>query len=369
MVSVLLLSFVTSIAGLQIANALTTASSSSSIDVSLLKVTKARESTITTKKDAEAEAAKQEEATKAAEATKATAAVKATEAKAAEVAAAAIPPRIAVKSPAGRALYNDAASKAAMPVEIASQPTAIWLGEWNANVQQYVQAVTVAASAQGTIPVFITYNIPNRDCGSHSAGGLAKSESYRAWTRAIAAGIGGREAIVIVEPDALAQIDCLSAADQARRYADLSDAVNVYSTTTGAFVYLDAGHGAWVGADDMAKRLEKANVGQARGFSLNISNFQTTQTNRAYGDKLSAKTGKTYVIDTSRNGQGPRGSEWCNPLGRGLGAKPAIVSNGNLDAYIWAKIPGESDGECNGGPSAGTFWAEYAQELIRNARY
>jgi endoglucanase len=176
-----------------------------------------------------------------------------------------------------------------------------------------------------------------------------------------------REAIVIIEPDALAHISTDCPSDS--RYADLSDAVSVFASTTKASTYLDAGHSAWIGANEMATRLQKANVGQARGFSLNISNFQTTASNRAYGDMISAKTGKSYVIDTSRNGQGPQGSEWCNPSGRGLGAKPAIVNSGNLDAYIWAKIPGESDGACNGGPAAGVWWGEYAAELIKNAHY
>ena len=30
------------------------------------------------------------------------------------------------------------------------------------------------------------------------------------------------------------------------------------------------------------------------------------------------------------------------------------------DAYTWIKAPGESDGTYNGGPSAGTFWTDYA---------
>ena len=63
------------------------------------------------------------------------------------------------------------------------------------------------------------------------------------------------------------------------------------------------------------------------------------------------------VIDTSRNGQGPwtapPGSPagdpqvWCNPPDRGLGLRPTL-STGDpyVDAYLWVKIPGESDGQC-----------------------
>ncbi len=273
-------------------------------------------------------------------------------------------------APQVKKVYNDAASKAGRPIEIAGQPTGIWLGGWVGNIQGAANQAVSAAGAQGSIALLVLYNIPNRDCGSYSAGGAANSEGYRAWIRSVAAGIGAREALVILEPDALPQItDCLSEADQAIRYADLSYAVTTLSTQTKAFVYLDAGNSSWHSAVTMISRLEKANVAQARGFSLNVSGFQTSASSQTYGEAISSKLKKSYVIDSSRNGQGPKGSEWCNPAGRGLGKKPAIVTSGNLDAYLWIKIPGESDGSCNGAPAAGTWWEDYAQELIRNAVY
>ncbi|MFI5427363.1 glycoside hydrolase family 6 protein [Aeromicrobium sp. UC242_57] len=72
------------------------------------------------------------------------------------------------------------------------------------------------------------------------------------------------------------------------------------------------------------------------------------------------------VIDTSRNGAGSNG-EWCNPSGRALGPEPQAGTAGSLDAYLWIKPPGESDGECGGGPPAGEFWTERALELAANA--
>jgi len=38
-----------------------------------------------------------------------------------------------------------------------------------------------------------------------------------------------------------------------------------------------------------------------------------------------------------------------------------------VDAYLWIKTPGESDGTCNGGPKAGQWWADYALGLARSA--
>ena len=61
------------------------------------------------------------------------------------------------------------------------------------------------------------------------------------WIRAFAAGLAGRRAVVILEPDALAQLDCLTADKQAERLALLRDAVSVLSGAH-AIVYLDAGH-------------------------------------------------------------------------------------------------------------------------------
>jgi endoglucanase len=80
-----------------------------------------------------------------------------------------------------------------------------------------------------------------------------------------------------------------------------------------------------------------------------------------------------FIIDSSRNGRGPldatpfgvapygqpaavltalTNGNWCNPPGAGLGLRPtANTGVALLDAYLWVKIPGESDGSCayNGG--------------------
>ena len=87
-----------------------------------------------------------------------------------------------------------------------------------------------------------------------------------------------------------------------------------------------------------------------------------------------------FVIDTSRNGQGPwTGTlDWCNPPGRGLGLAPTTrTGNALVDAYLWVKVPGESDGQCDrsgtgtdpewGGivdPAAGAWFPAQAHQLI-----
>jgi endoglucanase len=98
-----------------------------------------------------------------------------------------------------------------------------------------------------------------------------------------------------------------------------------------------------------------------------------------------------FVIDTSRNGQGPwlppadhpagDPQDWCNPPDRGLGERPtADTGHALVDAYLWIKIPGQSDGQCyrwTSGPldpvrgvqdpAAGQWFPDMALELARNA--
>ena len=112
-------------------------------------------------------------------------------------------------------------------------------------------------------------------------------------------------------------------------------------------------------------------LGDAVGFALNTSNYRTTAESRAYGEQVAALLGGdvSFVVDTSRNGNGSNG-EWCNPRGRALGDQPGAVDDGtHLDALLWVKLPGESDGSCNGGPPAGQWWQEVALELARNASW
>jgi endoglucanase len=253
---------------------------------------------------------------------------------------------------------------AALMERIATQPVAKWMGNWNTDIRRDVASVMAQASSQNAVPVFVAYNIPNRDCGSHSAGGSSGAKAYRSWIRQFAAGLGGKPSVVVLEPDAVAQIDCLPAPAQEERYALLRDAIGVLKAAR-AVVYLDAGNARWLEPGEAAKRLSSAGISAADGFALNVSNYQTTASNVAYGEQVSRSVGgKHYVIDTSRNGAGGRGGEWCNVSGQWLGAAPTTnTGHALVDAYLWIKQPGESDGTCNGGPRAGAWWPEYAMAL------
>lgn len=244
-----------------------------------------------------------------------------------------------------------------------------------------------------------------------------------------------------------AEADEATAADE--RFYMLNYAVEALKAQPNVRVYLDGTHSAWLGSGDAAHRLAQAGVERADGFFLNVSNYRFTEhlqkygtwiskciwfatdpgswgnghfdwcasqyypadpndfstwalTDQWYADNVESQTWVPYpgdagltrfVVDTSRNGQGPWTpsvsypdvQDWCNPPHRGLGLRPT-ADTGNLliDAYLWVKIPGESDGECTRGlgpggttidpewglidPPAGQWFPEMALDLVHNAQ-
>jgi endoglucanase len=257
---------------------------------------------------------------------------------------------------------------AAQMDKIAKNSQADWLGGWNSNIFDAANARATTVTNAGALPVFVAYNIPFRDCGGYSSGGATSADAYRTWIRGLADGIGTRRAVVILEPDALAAMSCLSVADQDVRVSLIKDAVAVLKAKGNIAVYIDAGHPNWISSSEMGARLTRAGIAQADGFALNISNYYAVSPNATYGEAISAAVGgKHFLIDTSRNGLGSNG-EWCNATGRALGAAASTATNHPLvDAFLWIKRPGESDGTCNGGPSAGAWWADYALGLAQRS--
>ncbi len=116
--------------------------------------------------------------------------------------------------------------------------------------------------------------------------------------------------------------------------------------------------------------------------------LNTSGVDSRYAGQLgSVKPTTHFVIDTSRNGLGPwqypadtypAHEDWCNPPDRGLGVRPTTKTGIDLvDAYLWIKVPGESDGKCYRGtsgpldpargiedPAAGQWFPTQARELI-----
>jgi endoglucanase len=255
------------------------------------------------------------------------------------------------------------------------QPKAKWFGEWSGEIEAAVNDYVDLSADSDKYPVLVAFNIPLRDCnGQESAGGVTTNTEYKEWIQGFARGISDRKAVVILEPDALAdsvsQAESCEGLNTDERLKLLQDAIKILKMNPQTKVYIDAGHPQWLNPETAAELLQRAGIEFADGFSLNVSNYQTTASNIAYGELVSDLVGeKPFVIDTSRNGQGsPPDNEWCNPSGRGIGRLPSgQTDHERVDAFLWVKRPGESDGECNGGPAAGEWWLEMAIELLKNA--
>jgi endoglucanase len=269
--------------------------------------------------------------------------------------------------------------------KIASAPKPVrYFAEWTekgtaAGVKVEVGRYIATVKATGALPVIGAYAVPHRDCGSFSAGGFTTPEAYRSWIDGYAAGIATEKVIVILEPDAIAGLDCLSTGDQALRLELLTYAVDAIKTRPNAHVYLDAGHSRWRPATTIVSRLKLAGIDRADGFFTNDANFNATANEIAFGTQVSAGVGgKHFVIDTSRNGLGRYTGgthdgncpSQLNPPGRALGALPtATTGNPLVDAFFWLKTPGASDGACGTFPAAGAWLPEYALGLAQRASF
>ncbi|MGI5128747.1 glycoside hydrolase family 6 protein [Pseudonocardia sp. CA-107938] len=253
--------------------------------------------------------------------------------------------------------------------KIAGQPQPEWVTGSADDVAGQVGPYLARARAAGGRPLLVGYAIPGRDCGAgYSAGGAGDAAAYELWSTAFAQAVRGSGAIVVLEPDAIPhalQGEC--AGDPDARYALLADATRKLAAA-GAAVYLDAGHPGFTGdVAATADALRRSGVTQAAGFSLNVANFGSTAENVTYGTAIStALGGKHFVIDTSRNGAPDAADGWCNPPGRRLGEAPTLNPGIPLvDALLWIKRPGESDGDCGGdAPSAGEWYGSYALSLV-----
>jgi endoglucanase len=259
--------------------------------------------------------------------------------------------------------------------KISREPQGIWLTSDQDAVEGEAHAIAVRAMAAQRTPVVVLYDLPHRDCDGYSKGGAPDAAAYRDWLAAVARGLGRSEPLVVLEPDGVASAvsGCLTEAQRRERYGLLAEAVTTLDTQDDAQVYLDAGNPGWVqdpGA--LASALRRSGVGDAAGFSLNVSNFYTTQQAIDYGHRITSRLGGAhFVVDTSRNGNGPivananDGETWCNPPGRALGSTPTVrTGDPVVDAFLWIKDPGESDGACRpGAPAAGQWWPDYALQL------
>src|SRR5687768_7218645 len=235
---------------------------------------------------------------------------------------------------------------------IASVPQARWYTTTNtSSIRSEISSFVGAAASAGKIPILVVYNIPNRDCGGASGGGAPSHQAYRAWVDEVAAGLAGRPAAIVLEPDVLPIMsNCQNADQQAQTRASMAYAGKKLKSGSGqAKVYYDIGNSAWLSPSEAANRLRAADISNsADGIASNVSNYRSTPDEVSYTKNILNALGDgrlTAVIDTSRNGKGPLGTEWCDPAGRAIGT-PSTTNTGDsrIAAFLWVKLPGEADG-------------------------
>ena len=248
---------------------------------------------------------------------------------------------------------------------LAQTPTGVWLTPEEhpvGEVGPFVSSTVADAEEADQLPTFVTYGIPDRDCSGGFSGGGLPADQYGPWVQEIADAAATGPSVVVVEPDALASaVECDRREERVQLIADAVSRLDRAGVTT----YVDGGHSNWVAPEKLAPLLEKVGVEDVRGFASNVANYQTDHDELRYAERLSRLLGDAhYIVDSGRNGNGST-DEWCNPTGRAFGTPPGPpgADHGGLDAYVWVKPPGESDGECQGGPPAGEFWPERAMEL------
>ncbi|RCV48160.1 glycoside hydrolase family 6 protein [Marinitenerispora sediminis] len=64
---------------------------------------------------------------------------------------------------------------------------------------------------------------------------------------------------------------------------------------------------------------------------------------------VSTSTNLNTYVDESRVDTRPHRGNWCNQAGAGIGERPRSAPAAGIDAYVWVKPPGESDGVSEGG--------------------
>lgn len=208
-------------------------------------------------------------------------------------------------------------------------------------------------AADGAVPVIVLYHIPDRDLEQFSAGGAGTAVEYQKWARGISERIGTRDAVVVVEPDALAHIPDMTTTEEAsERVRLLAGTLKLFAENNpNTAVYLDAGNSGWRSARQTASlltRVEKVGT-EIPGIALNISNFRTTEETREYSEAISKEFGRPLytLMDVSRNGAPTPDRQWCNPAWARIGATTDTVFDPQeLFEEVFIKRPAESDGVC-----------------------
>jgi cellulose 1,4-beta-cellobiosidase len=247
-----------------------------------------------------------------------------------------------------------------------------------------------------------TCNYRTVDC---SAGLREYREEYIDKIALIRAKYPSTPVVFVIEPDSLPNLitnqgnpNCGAASTQQAYREGIKYSVGKLAADN-TYLYIDAAHGGWLGWENNYKGFQSLIqsldiLPKIRGFATNVANYQPLGTpcpsagwclphlgrtgdaccadscgivleynsaNNEHNYVLSLASlfkDKHFIIDTGRNGVAAARQDcanWCNPRDTGLGRYPTTKTElAIVDAYLWLKTPGESDGCTQQLPSGGT---------------
>jgi cellulose 1,4-beta-cellobiosidase len=312
-------------------------------------------------------------------------------------------------------------------------PTAIWLS-WIADTKDVPRTLDDALAQQKAggkpiVSVFVLYDLPGRDCNAESSAGeldtnaAGEARYQHSYVDVIAAAFRShpdQRIAMILEPDSLSNLVTNIANPKCQAAEGIYKRAIAYAITKlslpNVFLYLDAAHAGWLGwPKNLARSVPlykevltmAGGADRIRGFALDVSNYDPAKDPTApprvpeyaasdelgyAGDLAKALdkagiTGKGFVIDTGRDGRAnirTAAGNWCNIKGAGLGERPRADPAPKIDAYLYIKVPGESDGTSDanaprfdpncasddaapGAPQAGKMFDSFLIDLLKNA--
>ena len=323
-------------------------------------------------------------------------------------------------------MSGDLAEKAA---EVAKVGSFLWL-DTIANIGK-LQPVLDDGVPCDHILGLVIYDLPGRDCAAKASNGelkVGELSKYKTQYIDVIAKIlkahPNTAFALVIEPDSLPNLvtnsDLTTCKNSASGYREgVAYALKTLNLPN-VIMYLDAGHGGWLGwdanlkpgAQELAKAYSSAGKPkQFRGIATNVAGWNSwdaspgefssasdAKYNKCQNEKIYIETfGKELksagmpnhaIIDTGRNGvQGLREEwgNWCNVRGAGFGVRPTASTGSELaDAFVWVKPGGESDGTSDSSavrydsfcgksdayqpsPEAGQWHQAFFEELIQNA--
>jgi len=327
---------------------------------------------------------------------------------------------------------TDATTKA-NALSVAQIPTFTWFDQVAKvpDLGTYLAAASAQGQASGTpmLVQIIVYDLPDRDCAAAASNGefsIADNgqANYFNYIDQIVAQIKpfpDVRVVAIIEPDSLANLvtnlsveKCANA--QTTYLACVTYAIQQLNTLGNVYSYLDAGHAGWLGwpanlspAAQLFSSLytSAGSPSFVRGLATDVANYNAlvaatpdpiTQGNPNYDESLyinalaplltSSGFPAHFIVDQGRSGvQNIRQQwgDWCNVKGAGFGTRPTTNTGFSaIDAIVWAKPGGESDGTSNSSsprfdyhcaladadqpaPEAGTWFQEFFTTLVTSA--